>query len=671
MSGRTRRAARWLACTALSGAMVAAAPQQSAPPQGAGQPLPWSVQLGVRVAEVEHRVPLVDRVVLVPDEATYLDEISRWSPAGQWPVLIEDEVFAPLFIRGFVPAKVVRRTDRAAPLPSDDAARRALLQAAVRKAWNVDVPPPGIVVTSMSDPAWTAAVALAAGRGQPVAFLDGAFGQPHEVLDAAAFSRLNAAINDCFKATGLPYARLGDVLDACTICRVVAARCTPDLPDSQRFRVAGAPPTNPADPLAVTDCLCRGENGQRWAFCGTIDGDSIRAAYTAQCALFMPRQNLCFFSAYPREGTFEPFMVQDLETQLEPPGYRAKVHVGSSATLNSWLRLMAAGSTPDVLFINSSGTCSDWDLGEPGKTPPSDHASWLDVPPLARPVAVHMVHSFSFQFPNFENTIAARWLQHGAYAYVGSVQEPFLSAFVPPRFVAERVANAVPFLVAARQWDGPFSVPWRVATWGDPLMLMVAPARPIRVRVPPADAADAARSDLSAELKELAREALKSCQATPTPAAFRDAFRTLSLLGDDRIAAQLWRVAAGHAAEWGADPAGASAAARAALGALARTRDADSFMQAWALVSSPDDQARDLLWFLMTPNLSALSDESIVKALAAAPRKLRPDVDLIRLAPAYARVLGPPATKEMLLKAAGGAKDPAAQQALRRAAVGY
>jgi hypothetical protein len=104
---------------------------------------------------------------------------------------------------------------------------------------------------------------------------------------------------------------------------------------------------------------------------------------------------------------------------------------------------------------------------------------------LSKPLALHMIHSFSLQQPDSVETLGGRWLQSGVYAYIGSVHEPYLPAFVPPLQVLERMVNAVPFVVAARQWDGPFSMPWRINTIGDPLMLCAAPKGvPPLVRVP-------------------------------------------------------------------------------------------------------------------------------------------------------------------------------------------
>ena len=69
-----------------------------------------SLMLGARTAHVQRALPILNQVVVVPDEATYLDELSRWSLKGRWPVLFEREPFASQFIRTFSPEKVLRRT---------------------------------------------------------------------------------------------------------------------------------------------------------------------------------------------------------------------------------------------------------------------------------------------------------------------------------------------------------------------------------------------------------------------------------------------------------------------------------------------------------------------------------------------------------------------------------
>ena len=96
-------------------------------PQDAAQPqVPWPVQLGYRTMALERSWPVVDQVVLVPDGRTYLDEIAKWSESARWPVLLEDDLYAPLFVRGFGPARVIRRASAGA-MPAERAERETLI----------------------------------------------------------------------------------------------------------------------------------------------------------------------------------------------------------------------------------------------------------------------------------------------------------------------------------------------------------------------------------------------------------------------------------------------------------------------------------------------------------------------------------------------------------------
>jgi len=658
---------------------AAQAPRPGQAPNGA--PMPWPVQMGLRALGVENKIPVLDRVVLVPDAATYLDEISRWSTEAQWPVLIEDDRFAPRFIRGFKPAMVLRRTEHAPELPADAAARRHAIEAAVTRAWHGDpatqspldafkvvgLEPLGLVITSADDPAWVAAAALAAGRGQLVGWLDGAWGQPSDVLDAESFARLSRAVEALFRAAGVPFGELGDVLDAGTICMTTAAKCTPTLDPSAQFRAPGAPAVNPNEPLAVTDCLGRHPDGRRYAIVGSIWGDAPRAAAMAMSCLFLPRESFTFVNSYGESGDLGGFGVATIQQTFESQGFRISPMTGTSATLRAWQRLGAGGLSTDVLFVNSSGDCVSFDMGIPGQTSPDNKGSSLDVPPLNKPLALQFVHSFSLQFPNFDNTIGARWLDQGAYAYVGSVQEPFLSAFVPPQAVMERLAAGVPFIVAARHWQGPFAVPWRIMTIGDPLMTAIGPAQFKRRRLPVEAPEPAVHAGLAprtlVSVRDLATESLRACQSDPSPENFRRAFVALDRLGDDAIAVNLWSIAVSKGAGAGV--------AREALGALFRVRDADAFLDAFRSVTAPDADALDMLWAMMTPRLGSLDSAELADLLARNARPLKPEVDLIRLAPAMARLRGSPAARAMLSRAAERTKDPQSQQALLTAAASY
>ena len=86
---------------------------------------------GQQTVQLQHSLPLVNQVVLVPDEATYLDELSKWSPEARWPILFDDNRLAPMFIRKFRPQKVWRRTSVGKPVENF----KTISQQVIAKAW--------------------------------------------------------------------------------------------------------------------------------------------------------------------------------------------------------------------------------------------------------------------------------------------------------------------------------------------------------------------------------------------------------------------------------------------------------------------------------------------------------------------------------------------------------
>src|SRR4051794_6090151 len=127
---------------------------------------------------------VVDQVCLVPDLPTFLEAIATWDDRHYFPVLIDDVEYTLKFLRAFQPARVVRLPRRAAALSPGEVWDRAV--AAVGQSWSAEgapgaevvpgdaVPrrlgatPPGVVLASPEGPALAGAVALAAGRFQPL-----------------------------------------------------------------------------------------------------------------------------------------------------------------------------------------------------------------------------------------------------------------------------------------------------------------------------------------------------------------------------------------------------------------------------------------------------------------------------------------------------------------------
>ncbi len=430
---------------------------------------PWAVQSGLKIAKLRDRVPTVDRVVLVPDEATFLFAIRQWSLQGRWPILIEDTQYTKLFLDRFQPQEVIRLPAVNTPLPTGLALRQGM-QNAVADAWdapnrfslssqwdNLGWEPPGAVVTSPTDPAWPAAVALASDRGQPLVFLEGDFGEANERLDLATWTGLKTQIETLVKGTGYAYDTLGDAIDTVTLVKELAVKYES--------------PENTKVDLAVTDGLGRHETGDRWAAVGWIYGTPARAVYQAMSAIFIDAETALFYDSYPKEEPWIQYEMNQAAGLVSEIGLNVQIIQRPQATVQSWKNLVETDLNFDTIWVNSKGLSTVFAAG-------GGDASVEDIPQLKYPAIVHFIHSWSATTPGDRNTVAGRWLENGAYLYVGSVHEPFLTAFIPPTLLARRLKRTTPFLIAARQLDSP---PWKITTIGDPLAIISKP----RVRLNP------------------------------------------------------------------------------------------------------------------------------------------------------------------------------------------
>ena len=650
-------------------------------PQAQVRDLPWFMRLGQRVATVRNRMPSEDRVVLVPDEATFLDEIGKWragrsvldtDPArrtlvqGCWPVLIEDDVYTPMFLRAFKPAKVIRRTEKAPPLADAEAVKKAVRKA-IMDAWFIDQGsmgddrarfaredhvPAGLVAYAPDDPAFVAAAALGAAEGLIPVEIEGDFGTPNTPIDQARFSQLADAIRSAFAATGMEYRRLGDELDTLALCRVTAHRAVVELPADQRPSAPGMPAVNPADPVAVTDALCRNDDGSRYAVCGAIFGPAPRAAYMAMCSVFLPRTTLWCVDSYTEGPQFSSYGFAQVAPVLKQTQLAHRIYQGREADLDSWRAWLETGFECDMLFMNSSGNADFFDLGVPGGAAARNRGGPGDIPVLDRPLALSMIHSWSLMAPDERETIGGRWLDAGVYAYVGSVHEPFLPAFMPPSLQLERLINLTPFLVAARQFDGPFSKPWRVDTLGDPLMICGVPAgwKP-PARLPPTPSVPG-QEDALARCRKL----LAACKGDADGQASLLAMQELARLGKDDVAIQLWSLCE--------DKPWSARVAPYALAPLFTMRDPRGFMAAYGRTAAPTPRQRDMLWHLWGRRVSQLGDPAQLELLAGAVRKSWPSMDWERLRGPMTSAMSPQVVRSAMLRSAQGTANQQHRQAL-------
>ncbi|MDP6479735.1 MAG: hypothetical protein QGI75_06795 [Phycisphaerales bacterium] len=581
----------------VSGVMVA---QQ----QPAAGEMPWFLKLGESSMQLRARVPVARQVVLVPDVQTLADEVSKWTPQAHWPVLIEDDVLAPMFIRRFKPKLVVRHASVGGWSGAGPAAE---MVAAAAKAWGgsgspraaataAGLPvPSGLVISSPSDPAAAAAVLLAAGRGQDIAWIDGSFGTPNGVLSAEKTAAFVKQVEAAASATGRSWQTLGDEIDTLTICRAMSAR---------GHTAAPVPiPGDQSGPVAMTDVLGRTASGQRWAVAGWIFGPASRAAYMANCSLFLPRINAWMCGTYPDSAPWTNWSMTPAAANLQDAGYPVTLleHV-TVASLNA---ADMEGLKSDLVLLNSKGNADFFQMAGGKDADPGD------VPILDQPAALSMIHSWSLRSPDDEATVGGRWLLHGVYAYIGSSEEPQLQAFVPPGLLAKRIAGGVPLLVAARWWPAsnrPMARTWRINTIGDPLLIMPPPKGTLRRPAPPQQRADL--KDL-VDVKQQAMQHMQAAQASPSDATFAAATSDVALLGIDKMASELWTAASEKNAN-------GPLTARAAFGSLYRMGDQDAVVAAWRRLVDPSLLEGDMLWAMFGPSLGEGTPDDVLSVLGQA-----------------------------------------------------
>jgi hypothetical protein len=350
-----------------------------------------------------------------------------------------------------------------------------------------------------------------------------------------------------------------------------------------------------------------------------IFGSEARSAYVAMSALFMPRKSAWMVHTYDGGDPWQKYDIAGAAEDLGKQGFSVQSWSRDRASLDSWRLLLMGGFGCDALLVNSHGVSTQFGLSGGGT------ANVGDVPVFDRPAMVHFLHSFSLENPNVDDSVGGRFIEHGAYAYFGSVYEPLLPAFVPPSLFVARTGAVIPFLVAARNMEGALARPWRTAGYGDPLTLLAPPEKIGAKRI-------AAPDDGAVPLRASAAAGLARFRDANEGAALAAAMRDLELSGDDAAVLQAWSLAAGVEA--------APDAAPYALGALFRSRDIERYPIAFVKSVRKGRLEREMLWQLFLPRLRSIDDKRIVALLGKFPRGRDPVTDLELLKPAALRVLG-------------------------------
>lgn len=574
---------------------------QPAGPEAKAAPamqIPPAIVLGQRLAKASAAARVMPHVVVVRDAQSFVDAISAWTPTRRFPVLIDDgtpEAAEEIgrFVRGFGPNTVVTWRSSAAEgstLTFSNASREQLV-ATLAKSWDIaedatqeriielwrsaDAAPPGVVAIDLADPAWTAGLALAAGRGQPMVFVN-ARREINGSLSVEDADALAQQIEDGTEALKLKWNALGDEVEAVTLAFACAARIDRQVPgkDGREF-------------IATTDRIGRVGAGttqpDRWAWAGQIFGSHRSANYMAMCSLFLTPRTAWLFDGYRNDGAFGQYDMSKAGDALRAASVGVEVIDWPDGGAAEWRARAARPVQAQIVMVNTMGNSDFFELS-PGRCLPAD------LPLLDQPAAVHFIHSWSALFPALPNHLLGRWMDRGIFFYYGSVHEPYLAAFLPPEKVVARINIGAPWGAALRYDNAP---PWKIAVVGDPLFTSVN--GPLR-------SSDALPLENATSVDAQLREDLKADK-------YEDALRALVLAGRETDLARL----AGPLLRDKADKLTPAAAELLVL-PLFRQQRADDLVSAYALMDKPRMSKlalQDALWHTAYPRLGSANEKLV------------------------------------------------------------
>ena len=427
---------------------------------------------------------VVDRVVLVDDEAAFLDAVGQWTPRRFWPVLIEDEWFTPMFVAAFTPHQVLRWSADSGHAPEDiEPALSDVIKAHNRRLLfhaNDRPRPPGIVALDTKGSLWTGGLALALGRRQPV--VNAVIGDNvHRVVDAATAIKLNSTLMAASARVGL-HGRdewFGLTLAGGYPYRYHVTRG--EQTDSTPKQVAQS--MRAMDDLIGRSPSLGGPNPIRSAVVGRLTGGPAQGVYQAMCSLFLQPSRMLWLDTYAQRDDRQWQQFNMTPAVMLMRG-RVRCDLLASKQLN--IAQFRAATRPinpyGMIWMNTSGESAAWTIPGKGRT---------DDFPIGAATVMHVIHSHSLASAWNNDTLAGRAISGGAFWYFGAMNEPFLHAFSRPAGMAGKILAGTPIAFSARRISlESGSLPWRLMLVGDPLyVLRQTPA----TRVPPSDRLETTR----------------------------------------------------------------------------------------------------------------------------------------------------------------------------------
>ena len=430
---------------------------------------------------------VLDVVVLAQDLSSFAKALSCWTEKTFFPVLLKDDLYAPKFIAVFKPAQVILApAEPVAPasVPAGTPAlppelQPGLIRETLLASWasarpaaapkecsdddlrarlkQLGIQPAGVVFSDAASSEAAGGLALAAGRFEGFEFLpmphlgqdkEARTVKPGDQISKDAAWALARQVREGLARWGVSGQ---DGWGSVTLAGGYPYRYNGDK-DGYNF----------GNTYALDDLLGRDADLVRVAATGRLLGDAARSAYQAACSLFLQPDSALLFNTYgtnPR-SIWGAYRMDFCESQWQA---RLKLtHLkDAGASVETFRAAVFPWNRTQVIAINSSGGATDWSVGGGGGT--------ADDFPVGGPVAIHVTHSGSAANPYDPDTLAGRAVWGGAFFYFGSVAEPFLSSFQPPRYYAPRLAAGAPWAAVFRQRAGQyFGYPWRLMIVGDP-----------------------------------------------------------------------------------------------------------------------------------------------------------------------------------------------------------
>jgi len=380
-----------------------------------------------------------------------------------------------------------------------------------------------------------------------------------------------------------------------------------------------------------------------------VFGDASAAAYRAMSSVFLGIDTAWAFDGYAVGSVPGPYNLKPIIYVLANTPMRLAFDPARSSA-EDFRNSTRAGIDAGLVYVNTKGQMWNFEFS-PGKL------YSFDVPILRRPAVVHFTHSYSAQVVHHRSSVAGRWLDNGACCYFGSVDEPYLSSFIPgPEFIARLCLMGGTISACARFESAPLG---KLNLYGDPLIITGAPPLRLDGELPeegPLAGLKPLQDQLATTLKE---------------GRIAQAAADLVMLGRDKDAVRLCLAGVKKAyaeAAAGGKPS-IDAGRLGAMGVPAAFRERDPESLASLYLALPSDLRNDpfyasVVWQGLRPSLSGDVSVETVAALKGTIRELTALEDLQDLSAAVRKLEGRSGVEGMWKMVIARTTDPASRAAL-------